>query len=216
MGDCCDPIPYRRFFNRKEANRRLRNYRRRGLDTTAAAMADFLAKKGMTDRTVLEIGGGVGDFQVELLKAGASHSVNVELSAGYEEAARELMEAEGLSERMERELGDFVERQDLTDTADVVVLNRVICCYPWMDRMLDAAADKTGWLLAVAVPRDHLLARVFVGAGNAFNRLRSCGFQAYVHPVAEMERRAAESGLRRVYLDRGIVWQGMVFERAAA
>jgi hypothetical protein len=213
MADCCDPVPYRRFFNSKEAKRRLRNYRRRGLDGTASEMVDFLKKRGMTDRSVLEIGGGVGDLQVELLKAGASHSVNVELSAGYEEAAEELMESEGFSGRMERQLGDFVERRDQVDAADVVVLNRVICCYPWMDRMMDAAVGKTGWLLAIAIPRDHVLARAFVGVGNTINRLRSCGFRAYVHPVEEIEAKATRSGMRRVYLDRGLVWQGLVFER---
>ena len=213
MADCCDPIAYRRFFNSKEATRRLRSYRRRGLDGTASDIVDFVRKKGVAGRSVLEIGGGVGDFQVELLKSGASHSVNVELSTGYEDAARDLMESEDLVGRMERRIGDFVERHDEVDAADIVVLNRVICCYPWMDRMMDAALGKTDWLLAIAVPRDHVFARVFVSAGNAINRFRNCGFQAYVHQVDHIERRATESGLRRVYLRQGLIWRGLVFER---
>lgn len=216
MSDCCDPIPYRRFFNTKEAERRLRNYRRRGLDGTATGVVDYLTRRGVSGLSVLEIGGGVGDLQIELLKRGARSSVNVELSSGYEEAARMLMEAEGLAGRMERRLGDFVEQQDSIEPADIVVLNRVICCYPWMERMMDAAVGKTGSLLALAVPEDRRLAHLFVGLGNLVNRVRGCGFQAYVHPVSAIEARAAGSGLWPVYADAGIVWRGMVFERAAA
>lgn len=214
MSDCCDPIPYRRFFNSKEAERRLRNYRRRGLDGTATAMVDFLAGRGVSGLSVLEIGGGVGDLQIELLKRGAERSVNVELSGGYEEAARRLMEAEGFGGRMERHLGDFVEQQDLVETADIVVLNRVICCYPWMERMMDAAVGKTGSLLALAVPEDRRLAHLFVGVGNFVNSVRGCGFRAYVHPVSAIEAKAAASGLWPVYTDAGPVWHGMVFERS--
>lgn len=213
MADCCDPVSYRRFFNSKGADRRLRRYRRRGLDGTASGLVDFMRKRGVAGRSVLEIGGGIGDLQVELLKSGASRSVNVELSSGYEEAAGVLMESEGLSERMERQLGDFVERQDMVDHADIVVLNRVICCYPWMDRMMEAAVGKTDWLLAIAVPRDNLLERFLVAVENAIIGWRDCGFRAYVHPVEDIEGRATEFGLRRVYLDRGFVWQGLVFER---
>jgi hypothetical protein len=213
MADCCDPSAYGRLFNDKEAQRRLRSYRRSGLDDIASGMVDFMKTKGIGDRSVLEIGGGVGDLQVELLKGGASHSVNVELSPGYEGAATELMVSEGLEGRMERQLGDFVERQELVDSADVVVLSRVICCYPWVERMMDAALIKTRWLLAIAVPRDHMVSRFFVGVGNTVNRLRRCGFRAYVHPLDVIEGKAERAGLRRVYLDRGLVWQGLVFER---
>lgn len=213
MSNCCDPIPYRRFFNSKEAERRLRNYRRRGLDGTAAGMVDYINGRGVDGLSVLEIGGGLGDLQVELLKAGASTSVNVELSGGYEEAARELMESEGLGDRMQRHLGDFVDQRDLVEPADVVVLNRVICCYPWMDRMMDAAVDKTRSLLAIAVPRDRRLAHLFVGVGNIINGMRGCGFRAYVHPVTAIEDKASQAGLWPVYTDPGLVWNGMIFER---
>lgn len=216
MSDCCDPVPYRRFFNSKEASRRLRRYRRRGLDGMAAGIVGYMTDRGVRGRSVLEVGGGVGDLQVELLKAGAAHSINVELSAGYEDAADELMTAEGLTGRMSREIGDFVEKKDLVDPADIVVLNRVICCYPWMDRMMDAAVAKTGWLLGISVPRDRLLAHLFVGMGNWLNRARSCEFQAFVHPTAEIEARASAAGLDMVYSDRDLAWQGMVFERSAS
>jgi magnesium-protoporphyrin O-methyltransferase len=165
---------------------------------------------------VLEIGGGIGDLQVELLKAGATSCVNVELSPEYEEAARRLLDEEGLAGRVERRQGDFVAVSGEVGPADIVVLNRVICCYPHMAAMVDAAAVHTRELMALVVPRDRLIGRLFVGVANLSNRLRRCGFRAYVHPVDAIEARAEASGLRRVHSSRDMYWQGLLFERWAA
>lgn len=212
MSECCDPLSYQRMFSEKEARRRLKGYRKKGLDNMASGLVEYVADRGVADKSVLEIGGGVGDLQVELLKAGAANSVNVELSSEYEAAATELIEDEGLDGRVERLNGDFVEQRSLVETADVVVMNRVVCCYPWFDRIMEAAIDKTGWLLALAIPRDRQLTHAFVGIGNWINR-RRCGFEAFVHPVEEIEQVAARAGLTRVFVDEDFIWRGLVFER---
>ena len=130
MSNCCDPTPYRRFFNRKEATRNVRSYRRRGLDPMASSMVDYLLSTGIDGTTILEVGGGVSAVQIELLKAGAASSLNIELSSGYDEAAQALAEEEGLEDRMARRIGDFVELQHDLEPMDIVVMNRVVCCYP--------------------------------------------------------------------------------------
>jgi predicted RNA methylase len=201
MSDCCDPTSYNRLFNDREAKRRLKNYRKRGLDPMATQLVEYMEQRGVEGRSVLEIGGGVGDLQVELLKVGASHSVNVELSTEYENAATTLMESEDLVGRMDRRLGDFVEQGDSVATADIVVLNRVICCYPWMSRLM-------------VVPRDRIASRAFVAIGNVINRLIGNGFRAYVHSVSDIEQLAADAGLHQVFSSKAFVWKGMVFERS--
>lgn len=213
MSDCCDPTSYGRLFDDREARRLLRSYRKRGLDDMASRLVAFLTSRGIEAKTVLEVGGGLGDFQIELLKAGAAGTVNVELSDGYEKTASELMEAEGLTDRTQRVVGDFVELQANVDNADVVVLNRVICCYPWMERLVTAAVTKTDWMLALSVPRDHLLGRTFTGVANLMNRLRGCDVRAYLHPVSAVEADATALGLVKVFSETDVVWQGMVFER---
>ncbi|MCH7901051.1 MAG: SAM-dependent methyltransferase, partial [Acidobacteria bacterium] len=71
----------------------------------ASSMVDFLVSRGVEGADVLEVGGGVGAIQVELFKSGVAKSVNVELSAGYEDAARSLAKAEGVEDRVTRRLG---------------------------------------------------------------------------------------------------------------
>lgn len=213
MPECCDPASYRATFDEKGARRRLRDYRKRGLDPIASDLVEFLVERGVAGMTVLEVGGGVGDLQVELLRAGAMRSVNVELSDGYESVAAELLAAEGLGGKVERRLGDFVEEAPLIEPADIVVLNRVICCYPFLDRMMDAATEKTRALLALAMPRDHFIGHVFVGVTRLMSRVRTGYVPAYLHPVAAVQAKAAAAGMHRVHLERSLLWQGMVFAR---
>ncbi len=213
LSECCDPTPYRRFFNRKEAERTFRRYRRKGLDSMAASMMGFLKAQGMEGADVLEIGGGVGAFQAELLRAGARGSVNIELSAGYEEAAARLAEEEGVAGQVQRRIGDFVAMQDGVEAADIVVMNRVVCCYPWMEQLVGAAAGKTRRYLAMTFPRRRWWVCSGLWLGNTLLSLRGCEFRSYVHPGVESA--ATRTGLVVRHADQSLIWQALVLERAA-
>lgn len=95
------------FFTERVARRDASRYRRRGLDGNAQRLVDVVRREGIRDRTVLEVGGGVGAIQLELLRAGAAGTTNAELSAAYEGPAAELADEAGLVGRTERRLLDF-------------------------------------------------------------------------------------------------------------
>ena len=215
LSNCCDSTPYRRFFNRKEAEKNVRGYRRKGLDPMASSMVEYLVSRGVEGADVLEVGGGVGAIQVELLKAGVAKSANVELSSGYEEAARRLAEEAGIEDRITRRLGDFVELQQEFEPADIVVMNRVVCCYPWMERMMEAAVSKTGRFLALVFPREKWWVKLALALANRFMALRKCDFRAFVHPVADIESVATNAGLVVRHTDNNLIWQALVLERVA-
>ena len=115
MGCCQPPRGYARLFSKRAARRDAKRYRERGLDDTAAEMVAFLRDRGIEGASVLEIGGGVGAIQLELLEAGAERATNLELSPEYEDAARELVHERGLDDRVERRLGDLVEAPELAE-----------------------------------------------------------------------------------------------------
>src|SRR4051794_15028760 len=135
MANCCDPRGCDAFFGERFARRVAKRYRRRGLDRTAQRIVDFLAERGIEGATVLEIGGGVGEIQVELLKRGARRAVNLELSGAYEREARALLDEAGLADRVERRLGDIAVAPEAVERVDAGVLNRVVCCYPDYERL---------------------------------------------------------------------------------
>ncbi len=134
MSDCCSPKGYRWVFSERSARAEAKRYRRKGLDSTSRRIVDFLVAHGVKDRTVLEVGGGIGAIQIELLKAGASRTTSVELTPTYEEVAQGLLEDAGLADRVDRKLLDFAQDAGQVAPADVVIMNRVICCYPDMPR----------------------------------------------------------------------------------
>src|SRR5829696_2296983 len=140
MAGCCDPRGCDEFFGARFARRMAKRYRRRGLDRTARRMVAFLESKGIDDATILEISGGVGEIEVELLKRGALRATNLELSAAYDAEAHALLAEAGLVGRTERRLHDVAAHPDGVHPADVVVLHRVVCCYPDYERLLAAAA----------------------------------------------------------------------------
>lgn len=215
MSDCCDPIPYRRFFNSKEAQRSVKNYRKKGLEPMAESMVSFLASEDVEGLGMLEVGGGIGAIEIELFKHGVSHAVNVEMSAGYDLAASTLAAEEGVADRIDRRIGDFVELVDEIAPADIVLANKVVCCYPFYEKMMSAFVSKTGRYLALVFPREKWWVRTGLKVGEIWLRFRGCGFRAFVHPVDQIERIAADAGLEVRHRDSSRVWQAIVWERAA-
>jgi hypothetical protein len=214
MSECCNPAGYRQFFNEKEARRSLRGYDRHGLDKMTQGLVDYMTSRGMAGRTVLEAGGGIGALQVELLKAGAARAVAVELSGGYETVAKELLEREGVADRAERLIGDFTElAADLQ--ADDVVMDRVICCYPFMERLVKAATSSSGRFLAATFPRDGIATKMALGFSNTMRKLTRSEFRSFIHSPDAIVETARAGGFDVAYRDRNLVWNAVVFERVA-
>src|SRR5256885_2718497 len=135
---CCSPKGYRWVFSEKSARAEAKRYRRKGLDSTSRRIVDFLRTQGLEGRTVLEIGGGIGAIQLELLRAGAARAVSVELTPTYEDVAMDLAAEAGRENRLQRKVMDFAQSAAEVEAADVVILNRVICCYADMPRLAGA------------------------------------------------------------------------------
>src|SRR5687767_10146678 len=193
---CCQgPSGYGEFFSEEQARREVRRYRSKGLSKASRWVVDAVRERGVEGRTVLEPGGGIGAVEIELLKAGAARSTVVELSPGYDEAARELAREAGVAERMERRVGDFAANG--TEPADVVVLHRVVCCYPDYERLLGAAVEKARQLFVFSYPPRNAVSRLVIRTQNLFFRVLRREFRTFAHPPARMLAVLEEHGLRR-------------------
>jgi len=215
MAGCCDPRGCDTFFGPRFASRRARQYRMRGLDATARRMVNFLTERGVHGATVLEIGGGVGQLQLELLRRRASHATNLELVDAYEEPARELAAEAGMSGRVSRLLLDIAATPHQVPPADIVVLHRVVCCYPDYPRLLAAAADSTRRLLVFSYLSRNIVSRALLAAQNAMFALTGRSFRAFAHSPEAMLKVLTERGLRVTHRYEGPVWQVAGLERVA-
>ncbi|HKW06189.1 MAG TPA: methyltransferase domain-containing protein [Candidatus Dormibacteraeota bacterium] len=215
MSDCCTPKGYRWIFSERMAQSEARRYRRRGLDRTSGRIVDFLKRRGIEGRTVLEIGGGIGAIQIELLKAGAARATSIELTPSYEEVAAQLFAEAGLAERVDRKVMDFAQAADEVESADVVVLNRVLCCYHDMPRLAGAAADHARQTLVMTYPRRALWIRAGLGIGNAMLWLTRRHFHIFVHRPSEIIATSESHGLRSVLNETGLMWTLSALGRAS-
>jgi magnesium-protoporphyrin O-methyltransferase len=213
MPSCCNARGCDGFFTPRMARRAAERYRKKGVDKTAQRMLAFLEAHGIEGASVLEIGGGVGELQIELLKRGAARSVNLELSPAYDEEAMQLVREAGVNGRAERRLHDIAADPGGVEPADVVVLHRVVCCYPDYERLLSAAADHARRLLVFSYPPRNVVSRFLLGAQNLLFTLQRKEFRTFAHPPARMLRVVEERGLLLVHTHRPLVWQIAGFDR---
>ncbi len=211
----CDPRGCDGVFGDRFARRAARRYRRRGLGGTEQRMVDAVVSRGIEGASVLEIGGGVGELHLELLRAGAGHATNLELVEAYDAHARELVTEAGLDGRVERRILDIAADPQAVGPADVVVLHRVVCCYPDVDRLLGAAADHAQRVLVFSHPPHHVGTRAFFRVQNAVLGLFGKRYRSFVHSPARMLETLGRHGLQPVYQHRGLAWHVVALERVA-
>jgi len=203
-------------FGPRFARRVASRYRRRGLDRTAARMVAYLADRGVDGASVLEIGGGVGDIQIELLRRGASRSTNLELVDTYDAEAAALAGSAGVSDRMTRRQLDIAANPEAVEVHDIVVMHRVVCCYPDYERLLAVAADHARKLLVFSHPPRNWISRLAVGAENLGIRVFGGSFKSYTHPPHAMVAVAEGREMRADFRERGPVWRIVGLSRDGA
>lgn len=207
MAGCCDPRGCDAVFRSGFARRVAKRYRTRGLDDAETRMVDFLAADGLAGASVLEIGGGVGEIGIELLRRGAGSVVGLELSTAYDEDAQRLAREAGVADRVERRIMDIAAKPEQVRPADIVVLHRVVCCYPDHERLLGAAADHCRTRLAFSHPPRNLLSRAALAAENAYHAALGREFRTFAHPPEQMLAVLTARGLKPALSDRAGVWR---------
>jgi magnesium-protoporphyrin O-methyltransferase len=197
-----------------------RQARRKPVSGVAKPLLGALEEAGIADRTVLELGCGIGDLAIETVRRGARRAWGFDLSPKAVAEARLLAAHREVGDRTAFEVGDGA-RVELP-RADVVVLNRVFCCYPDVGALLERSIAAAGSVYAFTIPRSTGLAgrvaRAQTRMANAWYRLRSSkfgGFRVFVHDIGPMDARVRADGFvpfRREH--RRLAWDLAVYRRA--
>jgi magnesium-protoporphyrin O-methyltransferase len=167
-------------------------------------------------KTLLDVGGGIGALSIELLTAGFEHATLVEAAPAYSAAARREADRRGQAERMTMLQGDFATIGRTIPTADVVVMDRVVCCYPEFQPLLEEALQHSRGLFAFSYPRDIWYIKWLAALQNAMRTFRHNAFHFMIHPAAAMEAMAARQGFRRVRERATFVWSVELYARKDA
>jgi magnesium-protoporphyrin O-methyltransferase len=212
---CCRAGSCERFFKPSVARRSLETYRRRGLDALERQMVASASMESLNGARILEIGGGIGRIQAELLDAGAGEGEIVELVSAYEPYARELAREKGIEARTSFRVADILENPGAVELADIVVVNRVVCCSPDGVALAAAAGRLARQALVLSFPRDVFWIKAGVRLLNASLWLLRNPFRVYVHRPAALLAAAEAEGVHVREGDRNAFWEWVTMRRAA-
>jgi hypothetical protein len=213
MTSCCSP-GIERMFGDRAAEHDLERYRRKGPSKPTRRLLEAIRERGVEGADLLDIGGGIGVIQHELLAAGASRATAVDVSAAYLRSAAEESERRGHRDRANYRHGDFVVLAPDVEPADVVTLDRVICCYPDMEALVGRSAERARRLYGLVHPCDAWWTRTAIRLVNLGMWLARRRFRAFVHPPPEIDAVAGGRGLAlRSRSGVGPVWQVALYER---
>ncbi len=203
-----------RIFGDGTAKRELRRYLKKGPNKSTRLLLDEIRRHDLSGWSLLDIGSGIGAIGFELLGQGIAHAVSVEASPAYVSVSRAEAARRGVADRSHHLAGDFTSIPDDIPIADVVTLDRAICCYPHMEKLVNRSAEKAGRLYGVVYPRDRWSVRAVMRIGNLVNMLRRIDFRTFVHPPGEIDEQIRANGFTRVKLQRTTVWEVSLYERA--
>jgi SAM-dependent methyltransferase len=210
--NCCEITDH--AFSEAEARAELRNYRRRGPMNQTKLILEAIRSLRLKDVDLLDIGGGVGAIHHELLEDVAREATHVDASSAYLKEAKQEAVRRGHGEHVKFIHADFTEVAPEIPTADLVTLDRVVCCYPDFRRLLKAAAEHSQRALALTYPREAWYMRIGLRIINFFQGLRRDPFRVFLHPVHEMDALLQREGFKRVSLRRLFVWEMALYQRA--
>jgi magnesium-protoporphyrin O-methyltransferase len=219
VGGCCgEGIPScEHVFDRKTADDDLRRLRRNGPPWASRELIDDLAAGvDLEGATVLDIGAGVGAVHLGLLERGAASAVDVDGSGAYLAAAREEAARRGLGDRVRHVLGDVTAMAPTLQPADLVALDRVVCCYGDAAALLAAAAALARRRLGLVYPRDRWWMRAAAALGNAVMFRRSAGYRMHIHRAGALAGILREAGFVPLAGRDGRIWRVEAWERQDA
>jgi magnesium-protoporphyrin O-methyltransferase len=201
-------------FTATIAGRDLRRYRRKGPGTTTRLLRDGIAASG-AHALLLDIGSGIGSLAFELLDRGVARAIVVDASSSYLAAAREEAQRRGRSDAVEFIHGDFLRVGPDLPIANVVTLDRVVCCYPHVEALLQEALRHSRDRFGFSYPRDVWHVRAALAIENGMRRVRRNPFRSFVHSATVMEDIVTRAGFALLSRRESRVWSSDVYVRQA-
>jgi 2-polyprenyl-3-methyl-5-hydroxy-6-metoxy-1,4-benzoquinol methylase len=209
--NCCEIT--NNIFDEKSARAAITGYHKRGPAKQTQLILDAVRSLNLKNVALLDIGGGVGAIHHELLKDVAYNATQVDASSAYLKEAKEEAEKRGNNERVKFIHADFTDVASELPQADVVTLDRVVCCYPNYRSLLKNASEHSRKAIAMTYPRETWYSRLGLGLINFVQKLRKDPFRVFIHPIHEMDALLNAQGLRRVSMKRLVFWEMALYQK---
>jgi len=214
--DCCSKDVIEARFDDEYVQKKLSRYRKKGPKKTTSVLAQVIAEQMGEGMTLLDIGGGLGDLQHILLPMGVANAINCEASDAFVNACDQEARSHGYADLITHVQADFVEVADEISEADIVTLDRVICCYPDMPELVSSSLQKARRLYGIVIPSEKWWVKL---ATSMYYNLRFIlqrnPFRVFVHSTEAIENLIHAAGFQRLFYKEASGWQIFVFSRQA-
>jgi 2-polyprenyl-3-methyl-5-hydroxy-6-metoxy-1,4-benzoquinol methylase len=208
---CCNSIDD--HFATKHADRDLKQYEKNGPNHTTRLIIAAIRSQNLENPSLLDIGGGIGALQHELLGKDVGSVIHLDASPAYLDVARRECRRRGNEAKVSFVQADFTDAAEEVGISDIVTLDRVICCYPNYADLIDKSAGACRHVLAVSYPRTHILSRVLIYLDNLKRIAQKRSFRAYIHPRKEVEARIETAGFEQIRIRQTLLWRVAAYRR---
>lgn len=210
---CCHAESAGKFFS-FFARRARKRFERKGLEPTQKELMAGLEQAGIQGASLLEIGCGVGHVHQSLLEQGAAVAVGVDIAPMMLSEAKNWADERALGDRVKYVEGDFMAVEENIDSADICILDKVVCCYPDAQGLVQRSLAKTSRVYGLTYPRDRWFTRLGTGAIACLLWLVRSNFRPYVHDPGQIEGWISDEGFAKRFENRTAAWLTQVYVKA--
>ena len=210
---CCQCQGIESMFDKKAAKRQLKRYLKKGPSKTTSMLLDAIHKKGVQGLEFLDIGGGIGAIQYDLIKGGASGGTSIAASSADIDVVKDETLQNDLVDTVSFKHGDFTIMASDVDAADIVTLDKVICCYDDMSELVGLSSKLARKIYAVIYPRDVWWTKLAFLMMNFYSTIKGSSFRTFIHPTQKVEEIIFGNGLKRNYYATTLIWQVAIFTK---
>ena len=210
---CCQCQGIENMFDKKSAKRALKRYLKKGPSKTTKMLLKAIHKTEVKGLDFLDIGGGIGAIQYDLIKAGTSKGTSIEASPAYIDLVKEEIQKNNLDEIIDFKHGDFTAIASDIDSADIVTLDKVICCYDDMSELVRLSSKLSRKIYAVIYPRDVWWTKLALPFINFYPIIKGSPFRVFIHSTKKVEEIIIRNGLKRDYYATTLFWQVAIFNK---
>jgi hypothetical protein len=201
-------------FDEKAAKGDLKRYLDQGPDRTTQALIDAIVSEGIEGATLLDIGAGVGAIQLALLGAGAASATTVDATEAYVLVAREEAARRGFADRTDGRVGTLEALASVIQPADVVTLDKVVCCDPDLAGLLARAAERAQRMVGLVYPRETWWNRFAARGLAAWGWITRDSTRWHLHRTGDIDSILRSAGFARRDVDRTMIWQVALYVRS--
>ena len=212
---CCDDDLAFLGYDGLNAAADLRRWHEGRLNPATRELIEAILRHRVDGARVLDVGAGVGAVHVALLESGAAAAIDVDASREFLAAARDEADRRGLGGRIEYRFGDLVEVARDLPRSDIVTLDSVICCYPYLEPLLEAATRLRPDLIGITYPRDVWWMRAFMRLYNIVQVVRRKPARYFVHRHAQLQRWMRDAGYQNIHEGGIRPWRVVIYRRSA-